>query len=41
MRNRVGDGTPRMAFGCMAVAILALVVVGAFVVVFVWDVNVL
>ena len=28
-----------MAFGCMAVGILALVVVGAFFVVFLWDVN--
>lgn len=41
MRNRTGDGTPRMAFGCMAVGILALVVIGVFVVVFVWDVNVI
>ena len=40
MRHRVGDGTPRMAFGCMAVGILALVVIGAFAVIFVWDVNV-
>ncbi len=28
-----------MAFGCMAVGILALVVVGVFAVVFLWDVN--
>ena len=28
-----------MAFGCMAVGILVLVVIGAFVVVFLWDVN--
>jgi hypothetical protein len=28
-----------MAFGCMAVGILALVVIGAFAVVFLWDVN--
>lgn len=40
MRNRVGDGTPRMAFGCMAVGVLALVVAGAFAVIFLWDVNV-
>jgi hypothetical protein len=39
MRNRPGDGTPRMAFGCMAVGILALVVVGVFFVIFLWDVN--
>ena len=29
-----------MAFGCMAVGILALVVIGAFAVIFLWDVNV-
>ena len=29
-----------MAFGCMAVGILALVVIGAFAVVFLWDVNI-
>ena len=40
MRNRPGDGTPRIAFGCMAVGILALVVAGAFAVIFLWDVNV-
>ncbi len=28
-----------MAFGCMAVGILALVVIGAFAVIFLWDVN--
>lgn len=28
-----------MAFGCMAFAILALVVIGAFAVIFLWDVN--
>jgi hypothetical protein len=28
-----------MAFGCMAVGILVLVVIGAFAVVFLWDVN--
>ena len=28
-----------MAFGCIAVAILALVVAGAFAVIFLWDVN--
>jgi hypothetical protein len=31
--------TPRAAFGCMAVAIIALVVAAAFAVVFLWDVN--
>lgn len=30
---------PRAAFGCMAVAIIALVVVAAFAVIFLWDVN--
>ncbi len=40
MKIRRADGTPRMAFGCMAVGILALVVIGAFAVIFVWDVNV-
>jgi len=39
MKGRPGSETPRLAFGCMAVAILALVVVGAFAVIFVWDVN--
>ena len=29
-----------MAFGCMAVGILALVVIGAFAVIFLWDVNI-
>ena len=29
-----------MAFGCMAVGILVPVVIGAFAVVFLWDVNV-
>ncbi len=28
-----------MAFGCMAVGILVLVVIGAFAVIFLWDVN--
>lgn len=40
MRGRTGGETPRMAFGCMAVGILVLVVVGAFAVIFLWDVNV-
>ena len=39
MKNRPGEGTPRLAFGCMAVGILALVVAGAFAVIFLWDVN--
>ena len=39
MRGRPGGETPRLAFGCIAVAILALVVAGAFAVVFLWDVN--
>ena len=39
MKGRPGRETPRLAFGCMAVGILALVVVGAFFVVFLWDVN--
>lgn len=40
MRGRPGGGTPRLAFGCMAVGILVLVVMGAFAVIFLWDVNV-
>lgn len=40
MKGRTGGETPRMAFGCMAVAILVLVVIGAFFVIFLWDVNV-
>lgn len=40
MKNRPRGETPRMAYGCMAVGILALVVAGAFAVVFLWDVNV-
>ena len=28
-----------MAFGCMAVGILVLIVAGAFAVIFLWDVN--
>ncbi len=39
MRGRPGGETPRLAFGCIAVAILALVVAGAFAVIFLWDVN--
>ena len=39
MRGRKGGETPRAAFGCMAVGILALVVIGAFAVIFLWDVN--
>lgn len=39
MQGRRGGETPRMAFGCMAVAILILVVIGAFAVIFLWDVN--
>ena len=39
MKGRPGGETPRMAFGCMAVGILALVAAGAFAVVFLWDVN--
>lgn len=39
MRGRKEGETPRVAFGCMAVAIIALFVVGAFAVVFLWDVN--
>ena len=39
MHGRPGGETPRMAFGCMAVGILVLVIIGAFVVVFLWDVN--
>jgi len=31
--------TPRMAFGCLAVVVVAVVVIGAALVVFVWDVN--
>ncbi len=31
--------TPRAAFGCMAVVIMAFVAAGAFTVVFLWDVN--
>ena len=31
--------TPRLAFGCLAVGILVLVVVGAFAVIFLWNVN--
>lgn|GEM_PF-5250157 len=40
MHGRPGRETPRAAFGCMAVVILALVVIGAFAVIFLWDVNV-
>lgn len=40
MRHRSEEGTPRMAFGCMAMGILVLVVIGAFAVIFLWDVNV-
>ena len=40
MNGRSGGETPRVAFGCMAVGILALVVVGALAVIFLWDVNV-
>jgi hypothetical protein len=40
MKHGRGEGTPRAAFGCMAVGILILVVAGAFAVVFLWDVNV-
>jgi hypothetical protein len=39
MKHRPGGETPRLAFGCMAVGILALLVVGAFFVIFLWDVN--
>ena len=39
MHGRPGGETPRLAFGCMAVGILALVVIGAFAVIFLWDVN--
>ncbi len=39
MHGRPGGETPRLAFGCMAVAILALLVIGAFAVIFLWDVN--
>lgn len=35
----MGGEMPRMAFGCMAVGILVLVVVGALAVIFLWDVN--
>lgn len=39
MNGRPRGETPRFAFGCMALAILALVVIGAFAVIFLWDVN--
>ena len=47
MKGRQGRETPRYAYGCLAVAILAVVVAGAlavvvagtFAVVFLWDVN--
>ncbi len=39
MNGRPGGETPRLAFGCMAVGILVLVVIGIFAVVFLWDVN--
>lgn len=39
MKGRSRGETPRMAFGCMAVGIITLVVVGAVFVVFLWDVN--
>lgn len=39
MKSRPRGETPRLAFGCMAVGILALVVIGAFAVIFLWDVN--
>ena len=39
MKGRSGRETPRYAFGCLAVVILAVVVIGAFAVVFLWDVN--
>ncbi len=37
--GRQGGQTPRFAFGCMAVAILGLVVAGVLAVIFLWDVN--
>lgn len=39
MPGRWGGETPRLAFGCMAVGILVLVALGAFAVIFLWDVN--
>lgn len=39
MPGRRGGETPRLAFGCMAVGILVLVAVGAFAVIFLWNVN--
>ena len=39
MKARPRRETPRYAFGCLAVVILAVVVAGAFAVIFVWDVN--
>ena len=40
MRNRKGrGGSPRMAFGCLAVVVILVVAVGSWLVVFLWDVN--
>lgn len=40
MRNRKGrQGSPRMAFGCLAVVVIVVVAAGAWLVVFIWDVN--
>ena len=40
MRARKGrHGSPRMAFGCLAVLVLVVVAIAAGLVVFVWDVN--
>lgn len=39
MSSRPENDAPRMAFGCMAVMIVAIVAVGVLAVIFLWDVN--